>query len=136
MQDDLPPDDFSGWFVPLPGPDVPQPSPTPITYHPLAEIPQDLPNAAQGLTAVSVQHQDPLSHGARAVAPAAAAGWVISAIAGGITYDLVKAGAGYLLDTPNVSLSDRPAVLYSQQHQMTFHLQSNGSYSPSGQVIF
>lgn len=56
---------------------------------------------------------------------------VIRALAGNIAYDLVKAGAKWLLQDPP-PMGQRPRVLYSEQAGMTFHLQPDGSYKPSG----
>lgn len=129
-----PTDAETGWFVPLPGPDDPDPSPVKIVYRPLEEGDgKPLPPQLSSLIAVDIA-RDEVPEGVRLVGPVA--GFFVKTVAQGVTWKLIEKGAGYLLATPNVNPADRPQVLYSTDSQMTFHLQPDGTYRPSGVIQF
>ncbi|HEY7456158.1 MAG TPA: hypothetical protein VH703_02690 [Solirubrobacterales bacterium] len=84
----------------------------------------------RGLTGVDLREKS-----TRRIQPQGLPGFLITAIAGGILYDLVKQGAKWLLKDPDISLADRPPVLYHKPSQRLFRLQPDGSYRPDSQVI-
>lgn len=57
---------------------------------------------------------------------------IVTGVAGGVAYDLIKEGVKWVLREPPPP-GDRPSVLYDSASQMNWHLQDDGSYQASGQ---